>query len=166
MSASTLFRSKRSSAGEFRPRRSTRRTPADEADGAMSLPSPLQAENQRLRRAVDELSVLNELAREIGSSHDSKRVLEHIVKAGLRADSPADDPRFRGDAFHPGITSCISVPLMAQSRLFGMLTIYNKKDGGGFTEHDQRLLATLASQSAQKATAAERDRTEHRRCRD
>jgi len=38
---------------------------------------------------------------------------------------------------------------MVQSRLTGILTLYNKKDTGGFTGDDQRLLAIIASQSAQ-----------------
>ncbi len=45
----------------------------------------LEEENQQLRRAVDELSVLNELAREIGASRDSKDVMERIVRRSIQA---------------------------------------------------------------------------------
>lgn len=45
----------------------------------------LEEENRRLKRAVDELSVLNELSREIGASLDSEEVMEHIVKRSLKA---------------------------------------------------------------------------------
>jgi sigma-B regulation protein RsbU (phosphoserine phosphatase) len=38
---------------------------------------------------------------------------------------------------------------MVKSELKGVLTAYNKKGGGGFTEEDQRLLAIIAMQSAQ-----------------
>src|SRR5690606_26100275 len=41
--------------------------------------------NRRLKHAVEELSVLNELSREIGASLDSEEVMEHIVKRSLKA---------------------------------------------------------------------------------
>lgn len=45
----------------------------------------LENENRRLRRAVDELSVLNELSREIGASHDSVEIMSRIVKRSIQA---------------------------------------------------------------------------------
>jgi sigma-B regulation protein RsbU (phosphoserine phosphatase) len=39
--------------------------------------------------------------------------------------------------------------MMVKSSLQGVLTVYNKRDGGQFTEEDQRLLAIIAAQSAQ-----------------
>jgi sigma-B regulation protein RsbU (phosphoserine phosphatase) len=36
-----------------------------------------------------------------------------------------------------------------KSELIGVITVYNKKGGGGFTEEDQRLLPIIAMQSAQ-----------------
>jgi sigma-B regulation protein RsbU (phosphoserine phosphatase) len=45
----------------------------------------LQEENQRLRRAVEELSVLNDLARAIGASLDSKEIMQTIIRRSLRA---------------------------------------------------------------------------------
>ena len=47
--------------------------------------SQLEEENRRLKRAVEELSILNELSREIGASLDSEEVMEHIVKRSLKA---------------------------------------------------------------------------------
>ena len=45
----------------------------------------LEEENQRLRKAVDELSILNELARVIGSTMSLDTVIENIVKRSIRA---------------------------------------------------------------------------------
>lgn len=45
----------------------------------------LQAENQRLNRAVEELSILNELSVVIGSVLNSHRVMEIVVKRSLQA---------------------------------------------------------------------------------
>jgi hypothetical protein len=39
--------------------------------------------------------------------------------------------------------------MVAQGRIMGVLTLYNKKHEDGFTEEDQRLVAILAGQSAQ-----------------
>jgi len=46
------------------------------------------------------------------------------------------------------IRSLLSVPLVCKGALIGVLNLYNKKDGS-FTTEDQRLLAIIASQSAQ-----------------
>lgn len=45
----------------------------------------LEEENRHLKRAVEELSVLNDLSREIGASMDSEAITEKIVKRSLRA---------------------------------------------------------------------------------
>lgn len=44
----------------------------------------LEEENRHLKRAVDELSILNDLSREIGASLDSDEITEKIVKRSLR----------------------------------------------------------------------------------
>ena len=49
--------------------------------------SQLQEENQRLKRAVEELSVLNDLARAIGASHNSEEIIQTITRRSLRAVS-------------------------------------------------------------------------------
>jgi sigma-B regulation protein RsbU (phosphoserine phosphatase) len=72
------------------------------------MPSPanliqLQEENQRLRRAVEELSTLNDLARAIGASVNSQEIMRTIVHRSLKAinaeqgvitlvDSQSNDP--------------------------------------------------------------------------
>ena len=45
----------------------------------------LRQENLRLTRALEELSMLNELAREIGASRSSGAIMERIIKRSLRA---------------------------------------------------------------------------------
>ena len=45
----------------------------------------LQEENKRLRKAVDELSILNELARVISSTMTLDTVIENVVKRSVRA---------------------------------------------------------------------------------
>ncbi|MBM4162681.1 MAG: GAF domain-containing protein, partial [Ignavibacteria bacterium] len=163
----------------------------------------LQKEVARLKRAVEELSTLNDLARSIGASLDSQQVMRTIVHRSLRAvngeqgvitlvsrgetsdtttlirtqlgssehtkfhldrallgwmflnrkpllvDDPRHDERFRGVKFDESISSFICVPMMVKSELRGVLTVYNKKEGSGFSADDERLLAIIAAQSAQ-----------------
>src|SRR3989337_419226 len=45
----------------------------------------LQEENQRLKRAVEELSILNDLARAIGASLNSQEIIQTIVRRSIRA---------------------------------------------------------------------------------
>lgn len=45
----------------------------------------LREENERLKRAVEELSVLNELARAIGASSNPEEIMQTIVRRSLRA---------------------------------------------------------------------------------
>jgi sigma-B regulation protein RsbU (phosphoserine phosphatase) len=45
----------------------------------------LQEENRRLKRAVEELSVLNELARSIGASLNAKDIMDKIIRRALRS---------------------------------------------------------------------------------
>ncbi len=45
--------------------------------------NPLELENRRLRRAVDELSVLNELAVAIGGERDTERIMRRIVSRAI-----------------------------------------------------------------------------------
>jgi sigma-B regulation protein RsbU (phosphoserine phosphatase) len=166
-------------------------------------PTDQQEEIQRLRRAVEELSILNDLARAIGSSLSSQEIMHTIIHRSLRAvgaeqgvitlvgdepnqsgktlvrtvvssaghpkfhlyqalegwmhinkkplmiNDPANDPRFRGIKWDESIRSLLSVPMIVKSSLRGLLTIYNKKQEGTFSEGDQRLLAIIAAQSAQ-----------------
>ncbi len=172
-------------------------------ESSSSDPDLLRNENVRLRRAVEELSVLNDLAKTIGASLDSQQIMDTIVRRSIRAvdaeqgvitlvDQQSPDPlktfvrvmdgtstherlrptehflgwmhlnrkplvvndakndeRFRGVQWDETVHSVLCVPMMVRSELQGVLTVYNKKKGTGFTEDDQRLLAILASQSAQ-----------------
>jgi sigma-B regulation protein RsbU (phosphoserine phosphatase) len=163
----------------------------------------LQEENQRLKRAVEELSILNDLARAIGASLNTQEIIQTIVRRSLRAmnaeqgvitlvdeqqegamktlvrtmvssteqeqfhfhqallgwmhlnkkplvihDAQSDE-RFRGIQWDESVHSLVSVPMIAKSELRGVLTVYNKKEGKKFFDDDQRLLAIIATQSAQ-----------------
>jgi sigma-B regulation protein RsbU (phosphoserine phosphatase) len=163
----------------------------------------LQEENQRLKRAVEELSILNDLARAIGASLNTQEIIQTIVRSSLRAmnaeqgvitlvdelasgtmktlvrtmvssseqeqfhfhqallgwmhlnkkplvtSEPKNDERFRGIQWDDSIHSLIAVPMIVKSELRGVVTVYNKKGGAKFSDDDQRLLAIIATQSAQ-----------------
>jgi sigma-B regulation protein RsbU (phosphoserine phosphatase) len=167
--------------------------------------SRLEDENQRLRKAIEELSILNELARVISSTMDSQAVMETIVKRSIKAisaeqgaitlveetsgsplktliratDTSKGQEQFRIDQNIVGwmiihkkpllsndvmqdpnfkmfrmssaasIKSLLCVPLLVRNKLIGILTLFNKKGGIGFTDDDQRLLAIIATQSGQ-----------------
>ncbi|RMG63551.1 MAG: GAF domain-containing protein [Calditrichaeota bacterium] len=165
----------------------------------------LEGENQRLQLAVQELSILNEIAVTISSTFDLKRIIEQIVhkcikhlkvdqgavmvlqkddenapfqtmvrevdseisqlpfrldmqltgwmlkyRKPLRVNDFSKDERFQGtDSESFPIQSLLSVPLMAKGRMIGVVTVFNKRNQGGFTDDDQRLLSIIAAQSAQ-----------------
>lgn len=165
----------------------------------------LEEENSRLRRAVDELAILNELALAISGSLDSEKIMRSIISKSIRAlgaeqgditlvdedadnrahtlvrsmvssgtqsplhlnqnllgwmqihkkpliiNDPLNDPRFKNVHWDESIRSVLSAPLMARTKLIGILTLYNKGRGPGskFAETDQRLLTIIAAQSAQ-----------------
>lgn len=165
----------------------------------------VNTENVQLRRAVDELAILNDLALAISGSLDSEKIMRSIIGKSIRAlsaeqgditlvdeeksdpghtlvrsmvsstertplhlnqnllgwmqinkkplmiNDPGNDQRFKNTKWESSIRSLISAPLMARSKLIGILTIYNKNKNGesGFTESDQRLLSIIAAQSAQ-----------------
>lgn len=58
---------------------------ATPSDSDQSDLEQLQCENERLRRAVDELSMLNDLAAAIGASHDLDTILQTIIRRSLKA---------------------------------------------------------------------------------
>lgn len=163
----------------------------------------LSEENSRLRRAVEELVTLNEIALAISVSMDSEEIMRTIVRHSIRSfnaeqgditlidehdhtfgktlardtigtqdssqvhlnqnivewmrnnktpllvNNPASDVRFNNVTGKECIHSIMSAPLLVRSQLIGMITIYNKKGGTGFTEDDLRLLTIIASESAQ-----------------
>jgi sigma-B regulation protein RsbU (phosphoserine phosphatase) len=51
----------------------------------LTEPARLQEENRQLKRAVEELSILNDLARSIGASVDSQDIIRKIVDRSMRA---------------------------------------------------------------------------------
>lgn len=160
-------------------------------------------ENRRLKRAVEELSILNDLARAISASLNTQEIIQTIVRRSLRAlnaeqgvvtlieeqsagtmktlvrtmmssddgeqyhfnqsllgwmhlnkkpiaiNNPNGDDRFRGVQWDSSINSLLAVPITVRSELRGVLTVYNKKNGGQFSDNDQRLLAIIAAQSGQ-----------------
>jgi len=169
--------------------------------------NPLEKENQRLRVAVEELSILNEIAITISSAHSLDRVVELIVQKCIKhlkveqgavmllqeenQDSPFrtmvrqadastmsrilpfrldtqltgwmlknqkplvinnfdEDDRFqKGELKDFAIHSLLSVPLRLKGKMIGLLTVFNKKIGDGFSDNDQRLLSIISAQSAQ-----------------
>ncbi len=164
----------------------------------------LREENDRLRKAVRELSILNDIATAINSTMSVDRILDLTLQKCLKAmdleqgavmllnrpdtenpfktmvrrgDSHASALPFRLDTQLSGwmiknqkpllinnlaqdspirlsphepvpIRSLLSVPLLVKGRMIGILSVFNKKQGG-FTEDEQRLLAIIGSQSAQ-----------------
>jgi phosphoserine phosphatase RsbU/P len=162
----------------------------------------LQEEVLRLRRAVEELSILNDLARAISASMNPEEIMQtlirksqravnaeqgvitlvreeeqsmktlirtmvssagapafhmhqaligwmHLNKKPLTVDDPMNDQRFRGVQWDANIKTLLCVPLIVKSELRGVLTVYNKKNNETFNAEDQRLLAIIATQSAQ-----------------
>jgi phosphoserine phosphatase RsbU/P len=57
------------------------------SDSNTALLTPLERENQQLRRAVEELSILNELSIAIGSSYGTDEVIRTIIKRSIKAIS-------------------------------------------------------------------------------
>jgi len=167
-------------------------------------------EVERLRRAVEELSILNDLARAISVSQDSDEIMKTIINRSVKAVSaeeasitmvdhdemvptgtliwersggggdehyhlnrnvlgcmchekrsllvndPEGDPRFKGIRVAEGIRNFLCVPLMVGAELIGVLSAYNKI-GDDFNPDDQRVLAIIATQSAQVLEKARLD---------
>lgn len=163
----------------------------------------LEEENRRLRRAVRELSVLNDLAIAIGASLDSRHIIDTIIQRSVRAlraeqgvvmlldrergedmrtlvragpgtregktlhveeailgwmilnrrpllvNSPRTDERFAGVRWDDSVRSVLCAPLLAKSKVTGVLAVFNRRGGEGFADGDQRLLSIVAAQSAQ-----------------
>lgn len=85
----------------------------------------------------------------------------HIHKADLLLNDPHGDERFTGLPWDQKIESLLAVPLVTRSKLTGVLTIFNKKGGEGFTEADRRLLSIIAGESVhvlENARLLERER--------
>lgn len=77
-----------------------------------------------------------------------------LNKSPLVVDHPASDQRFLGVVWDERIDTLLCVPLIVKGALTGILSVYNRRGGGKFDADDQRLLAILATQSAQIIEAA------------
>jgi sigma-B regulation protein RsbU (phosphoserine phosphatase) len=75
-------------------------------------------------------------------------MLKH--RAPLLINDMRNDRRFatgEGDLFSVGSLLC--VPMVCKGKMSGLLVVFNKKMGRGFSTDDQRLLAIIASESSQ-----------------
>ena len=73
----------------------------------------------------------------------------YLHKEPLVVNDPKTDERFKRVPWDESIRSMMCVPLLIKANLTGLVTIYNKKVGPGFTEDDKRLLTIISAQSAQ-----------------
>lgn len=73
-------------------------------------------------------------------------VAGHVAESGRPARVPGED-HIRGASAEPDFHSAVSVPLFAQERVMGVVTLYDKEDGQGFTEPDLGTLISLADQA-------------------
>ena len=83
-------------------------------------------------------------------------------KKPLCANSPFSDANFIPRSLRESVYSILCVPMMVRSKVVGILSIFNKREGGAFGPEDERLLSIIAMQSAQviqnARMAEERDR--------
>ena len=95
----------------------------------------LNEENIRLRRAVDELAILNNLALSIGGNLDSEKIMRSIIGKSIRsiAAEQGDITLVDQDEFNPSqtlvrsmISSNKNEPLHLNQNLIGWIQI-NKK---------------------------------------
>ncbi len=88
---------------------------------------------------------------EQGQFHFNQALLGWMIlnKKPLTVNDPPNDERFRGIPWDGSVHSILCAPMLTRSSLKGVLAVYNKKGGKGFTQDDQRLLAIIAAQSAQ-----------------
>lgn len=73
----------------------------------------------------------------------------HLYKKALISNDPHNDTTLKGVAWDPSVHSVICVPMLIKAELTGIVSVYNKRGGGGFTAEDERLLTIIATQSAQ-----------------
>ncbi len=157
------------------------------------------ASREELARAVEELKLLNELAVEIGASHDPDAIMEEVVRRNLEVtgaeqglitlivdseeseevvhrtmirtgqefdldkqleawmiqyrrpfllNNPREHPIFRSVQWKHSLRNLLCVPLLVRGKMTGLLTLYNKRHKGGFTDSDLQLASIIAAQSA------------------
>ena len=91
-----------------------------------------------------------ETVAEIGDLPRGRGILGALITDArpLRLESIADDPRSVGfPPNHPPMRGFLGVPILLRGRAFGNLYL-TEKESGSFTEEDQELVGTLASQAA------------------
>jgi sigma-B regulation protein RsbU (phosphoserine phosphatase) len=126
-------------------------------DRSMRAVDAEQATVTLLDRGADKSGPLETQVRVVTSSaeHQSFHVNESLAgwmllnKKSLLIDDPHNDDRFRGLSWDETVRSVMCLPLLVKSELTGVLTIYNKKGGAGFTKEDERLMSIIGAQSAQ-----------------
>lgn len=158
------------------------------------------ASREELARAVEELNLLNELAVEIGASHDAEAIMGQVVQRNLEVtgaeqglitlivdagnandevvhrtmirtgrefdldkqleawmvqyrqpfllNNPREHAIFRTVQWKQSLRNLLCVPLLVRGKMTGLLTLYNKRREGGFTESDLQLSSIIAAQSA------------------
>jgi sigma-B regulation protein RsbU (phosphoserine phosphatase) len=67
----------------------------------------------------------------------------------LVLNDPGDSEQFRGLDWDKSIRSVVCLPLTMKSKLIGILTLYNKRGGTGFTEDDTQLLSIIGVNATQ-----------------
>ncbi len=72
-----------------------------------------------------------------------------VSNAPFLSNDPQHDQALRGILLPESLDSLLCVPLTVKGAIIGVLIACNKKSGNGFGPDDQRLLAIIASQSAQ-----------------
>jgi signal transduction histidine kinase/putative methionine-R-sulfoxide reductase with GAF domain len=91
-----------------------------------------------------------ETAERIGELPTGRGVLGMIVEQGkpLRLRNVSQHPQFSGfPAHHPPMKSFLGVPIVVRGKVFGRLYMAEKQDADEFTEEDERLALTLATQA-------------------
>lgn len=78
--------------------------------------------------------------------------------AAIRLTDIRADQRFGGwPAAHPDMRSFLGVPISAGGEVLAELFLADKRDGGDFTDADQRLIETLAAHAALAVVNAQRN---------
>ncbi len=78
--------------------------------------------------------------------------------AAIRLHDIRDDERFVGwPVAHPDLSSFLGVPIVAGGEVLAELFLAERRDGGDFTDADQRLVETLAAHAALAVVNAQRN---------
>ncbi len=125
-------------------------------NGENSLTSQLREENNRLRRAVEELSVLNDLARAIGGSLNAKEIMDRIIRRALQAvgaeqgvialvtKQPNDTAKTVARAM---VTSTTRQPLHLDRGLLGWMYVHQKPLRVNDLINDERFAGLMTGDS-------------------